>query len=279
MFITTHSRGNSRTRVDQALMDTLEELEAGPGDPATDANSGNTAGQAADPRATKDYSSLPMGYLSTCAQDHGEDSSPYFDCLDAGVESEAINLRVENEFSDITPEEIDGCTTYGNGSDDFFTCLFAVRDNKASQGQAVDTSGDTSGQPDQGQTDQQLLDQAIVDFPDLTGEEVESCTPYGLGTDDFSNCLYAVRENKAAQDASAPAPAEQQQDGQQETAEQANPDGAGQQQVLAEVSNYCSTSYQGEQAGQCGAVLADCVYGYTDYNSAEFNQCIEGSGW
>lgn len=150
MFVTTHSRGNSRTRVDQALMDTLEELEDGPGDPTTDANSGNTAGQAADPRATKDYSSLPMGYLSTCAQDYGEDSSPYFDCLDAGVESEAINLRVENEFSDITPEEIDGCTTYGYGSDDFFTCLFAVRDNKASQGQAVDTSGDTSGRQTKG---------------------------------------------------------------------------------------------------------------------------------
>ena len=51
------------------------------GEPAND----NGGQRAADPRTNKDYSSLPMGYFSTCAVDHGEGSSRYYDCLDDGL--------------------------------------------------------------------------------------------------------------------------------------------------------------------------------------------------
>jgi hypothetical protein len=177
--------------MDQGLLD----AQAGGGDGSAGQGQGN-----ADPRSTKDYSSLPMGYFTTCAQNHGEDSSPYFDCLDEGLIGEAINQRVENEFPDLTGEEVQGCATYGYGSDDFFNCLYAVRDNKAGQDQGQPDGGDASGQSDQGPTEQQMLDQAMAEFPDLTGEEVQGCTTYGLGTDDFYNCLYAVRDNKSGQD-------------------------------------------------------------------------------
>ncbi len=42
-----------------------------------------------DPRSTKDYSALPMGYFSTCAADFGEGSAGYYDCLDDGLVREA----------------------------------------------------------------------------------------------------------------------------------------------------------------------------------------------
>ncbi|WP_146006447.1 SH3 domain-containing protein [Cohaesibacter celericrescens] len=114
--------------MDQALMDSLEELEDGASSPV------NTPQAAQDPRINNPaYGNLPMGYLSSCAQTHGENSSPYFDCLDEAIVSESINRRVENKFSDLTEQEILGCSSYGYGSKDFFNCLLAVRANKAQQ--------------------------------------------------------------------------------------------------------------------------------------------------
>lgn len=79
-----------------------------------------------DPRANKDYGILSMGYFSTCAADHDENSPPYFDCQDSGVVMETTNQRVENDFSDLSEDDIIGCAAVeANGSDDFFDRLKA----------------------------------------------------------------------------------------------------------------------------------------------------------
>jgi len=267
-------------------------------------NSGTVIGQSDDPRASKDYTSLPMGYFSTCAQDHGEGSTPYFDCLDSGLLGEAVNLRVENEFSDLTSEEVQGCSTYGYGSGDFFNCLYAVRDNKAAQGATNNSNNQAQVELNPGGTysdlddsmlqtcqgdigclenyraqieenNRQAVDNRVAsEFPDIDGEEIQGCTTYGYGTEDFFNCLYAVRESKAAQNAQEQAPIE---DGNQQNSVEGG--AADQQTVLSAMNAYCSSTYQGEQVSQCEQVLSECVYGYTDYNSAEFNQCVQSSGW
>ena len=86
-----------------------------------------------------------------------------------------------------------------------------------------------------------------------------------------------MRDSKAQQNAPEPAPVEQ--DSQQGNNEQDVPSGADQQTVLSALTEYCTGTYSGDQVGQCEQVLSQCVYGYTDYESAEFNQCVQGSGW
>ncbi|MCY0147221.1 hypothetical protein OEG84_05715 [Hoeflea sp. G2-23] len=235
-------------------------------DPATADPVDNSS---ADQRMDKDYSSLPMGYFTTCGQEFGENSSPYFDCLDSGLASEAINQRVASEFSDITDEEIQGCASYGYGSDDFFNCLYAVRDHKAAQQQQQQqqqqAESDAAAANQQAEIDQRVANE----FPDLNGEEIESCASYGYGSDDFFNCLYAVRDNKAAQ---------QQQEQQQQ--QQAESDAAAANQQ-AEIDQRVANEFpdlNGEEVESCASYgygsddFINCLYAVRDNKAAQQQQ-------
>ena len=238
------------------------------------------------------YSDLADAMLQACQGDTS--------CLD--------NARaVVGEFSDLTIEDLQNCSVpEGYGGDPFFNCVYALRDSRAagsgSDGQApvaVDLNpggaygdlGEDVLQACQGdigcldnargqieENNRLAIDNRVAsEFSDLDGEEIQGCATYGYGSNDFFNCLYAVRDSKAQQNAPEPAPVEQ--DSQQGNTEQDVPSGADQQTVLSALTEYCTGTYSGDQVGQCEQVLSQCVYGYTDYESAEFNQCVQGSGW
>jgi hypothetical protein len=235
------------------------------------------------------YSDLADAMLQACQGDTS--------CLD--------NARtVVAEFSDLTIEDLQQCSVpAGYGGDDFFNCVYALRDSRAagsgSDGQApvaVDLNpggaygdlGEDVLQACQGdigcldnarsqveENNRLAIDNRVAnEFSDLDGEEVQGCATYGYGSDDFFNCLYAVRDSKAQQNAPEPAPVEQ-------DSQQGNGQGgaADQQTVLDAMNAHCSGSYQDDAVGQCQEALSQCVYGYTDYASAEFDQCVRGSGW
>ncbi|MFK8035772.1 MAG: hypothetical protein AB8B94_16680 [Hyphomicrobiales bacterium] len=141
-----------------------------------------------DPRANNDYSILSMGYLSSCAQDHGEGSSPYYDCLDSSVITENANQRVEAEYPDLSADEVEGCSTYGYGSDDFFICLQSVSENK-SGGVAADNQAGNSQQLMQQLVEycyqtyseedasqcEIVLAQCVNAYPDSSSNEFDQC--------------------------------------------------------------------------------------------------------
>lgn len=178
--------------MDQALMDTLEELEDGPGDPGTNAASGNAAAQTVDPRAGKDYLSLPMGYFSTCAQDYGEGSSPYFDCLDNGMITEQANNAQPQvdprsttiDYTSLAPDVFDYCRNEAGeeeGTSGYYDCLDAgLSQASRANAQAVDP-------------------RAGNDWTDINEDEKLGCETYGFETSDYFDCFENVRADKDAQ--------------------------------------------------------------------------------
>lgn len=235
------------------------------------------------------YGDLADAMLQACQGD--------ISCLD--------NARaVVGEFSDLSLQDLQQCSVpAGYGGDDFFNCVYALRDSKAAAagsgsdaqapvdlnpGGAYGDLGEDVLQSCQGdigcldnarsqieENNRLAIDNRVAsEFSDLDGEEVQGCATYGYGSNDFFNCLYAVRDSKAQQNAPEPAPVDQ-------GAQQDNGQGgaADQQTVLDAMNVHCSGNYEGDQVGQCQEALSQCVYGYTDYASAAFDQCVRGSGW
>ena len=89
------------------------------------------AAAASDPYARMpDGSSVPNGLFQSCANDFGENSQPYFGCLDRGIAAITLDTIVSNDplrygnYSDIVRQDIEACMEKGRlGSNTFYACL------------------------------------------------------------------------------------------------------------------------------------------------------------
>ncbi len=200
--------------------------------------------QAADPRAANDYSALPMGYLSTCAQDYGEGSSPYYDCLDAAVQQEAANAqqapaadpRAANDYSALPMGYLSTCAQdYGEGSSPYYDCLDAAVQQEAANAQQAPAADP----------------RAANDYSALPMGYLSTCAQdYGEGSSPYYDCLDAAVQQEAV-NAQQP-PATDQTTGQEPGSDRATV-------LYQEAHDYCVGQLQLADGSQ---EYTDCYYAY-----------------
>jgi hypothetical protein len=107
---------------------------------------------------------------------------------------------------------------------------------------------------------------AAQSYSDLSDQDRLGCEGYGLGTQDYYDCLEAVRASYAAAAADAAA----QPQPQPEPAQQA--DGG-------QIEAYCQQTYADANAQECTAALNQCLGQFPDMNSAEFGTCAVATNY
>lgn len=139
--------------------------------------------QATDPRANDDYGALAMGVLTTCANDHGEGSPPYYDCLDVAMNAlTAGDVRAGWDWSDLDDQEKLGCETYGSGTASYYDCLENVRAQKSAQNN--NASAADAGVQEPGADRATVFYQPAYDY--CVGQ-----LNLAEGTDEYSTCYFA----------------------------------------------------------------------------------------
>ena len=260
-------------------------LDAGLGGAGNSSSGGGNSTPAAgpDPRQNNDYTSVDPAYAEQCGTSYPDspaDDKGYYDCLDAGLGAASSSSssgggnsnsgpsaedlawnRIDNEFSDMDQNSIDGCSGYGFGSDAFFDCLYSVRDSMNQQ-QQQQPANDNSQSPS---AEDLAWDRINNEFSDMDQNSIDGCSGYGFGSSDFFDCLYNVRESMN----------QQQQQQQQEPANDNSQSSDG-GDPFGQIQNYCSSTHGGNYDA-CYADLEYCYYEHNSVDSDAFGAC--GANW